>query len=125
MNQLLWVGLGGLVGSVSRYLVSGAMHRLMPFATFPVGTLAVNVVGCFLIGFLAVWFEGRHALEPNLRLFLFVGILGGFTTYSTFGYETMALAGTASFFRAALNVIAHLGFGLCGVWLGSTLARTL
>ena len=90
--QILLVGAGGFVGSVLRYGLSGAVHRLLPFAAFPYGTLAVNVVGCLAIGLLAGWSEARQVIGPELRLFLFIGLLGGFTTFSTFGYETFEMA---------------------------------
>lgn len=123
LAQLLWVGSGGFAGAVGRYLVSGWVHRLLPAAQFPWGTVAVNVLGCGLVGLLAGLVDLRQLLSPEARLFLVIGCLGGFTTFSTFGYETLALAREAELLRAAANVTLQLGAGLVAVWLGYALAR--
>ncbi len=99
--QSFYVGIGGFIGSLFRFGVSGFVHRLLPFATFPYGTLAVNVSGCLVIGILGGLAESRQVISPELRLFLFLGVLGGFTTFSTFGYETIELLRDAEHFRAA------------------------
>lgn len=116
------VGAGGLVGSVLRYALSGVVHRLLP-ATFPYGTLAVNVTGCLAIGLLGGLASSRQVIGPGLRVFLFLGLLGGFTTFSTFGYETMTLVRSAEQLRAAANVALHLVLGLGAVWAGLLLSR--
>jgi len=121
VRELLLVGSGGFVGSVCRYALSGAVHRLVPLAVMPLGTLAVNAVGCGVIGFLAGLSESRQLIGPDLRLFLFLGVLGGFTTFSTFGYETLALARGGEHFRAAGNVLLTLALCLVAVWLGHAL----
>lgn len=121
--HLLWVGSGGFVGAVGRYLVSGWVHRLLPASLFPWGTLTVNLLGCFLLGFLASHAEMRQVLGPDARLFLFIGCLGGFTTFSTFGYETVALVREAELLAALGNVVLHLGVGLSAVWAGYAAAR--
>jgi fluoride exporter len=90
---------------------------------FPYGTLVVNIVGCLLIGFLSGLAENRSVFGPEVRLFLFIGILGGFTTFSSFGYETFSLARDNENLAAAVNVFAQLILGLVGVWFGNTLAR--
>lgn len=123
MRQLLLVGAGGFVGSVLRFAVSGLAQRLMPSAMFPVGTLVVNVVGCFLIGYGNGLADVRQLLSPQARIFLFIGLLGGFTTFSTFGYETMALARDSQEMRAVVNVLLSIVLGLAAVWLGYTLSR--
>lgn len=123
VTQLLWVGSGGFAGAVGRYLVSGWVHRLLPAAQFPWGTVAVNVAGCGLIGLLAGLVDLRQVLAPEARLFLLIGCLGSFTTFSTFGYETLALAREAEILKAAGNVGLQLGAGLAAVWLGYALAR--
>lgn len=123
MRQILLVGLGGFLGSVSRYLVAGWTHRLWPLTTFPVGTLAVNVLGCWLIGLLAGLAEVRQLLGTDARLFLLIGVLGGFTTFSTFAYETLALTRDAEFFRPFANVLLQVVLGLGAAWLGYALAR--
>lgn len=123
MQQLLFVGAGGFLGAIGRHLLAGLAHRLSPWLTMPVGTLAVNVIGCFLIGWLGGLAEGRWTLSPEARLFLFVGLLGGFTTYSSFGWEAAVLARDIAVGRALLHVGLHLGLGLGAVWLGLLLSR--
>lgn len=78
--QILLVGAGGFIGSALRYTVSGLVHRVIPFAGFPYGTLVVNLLGCLAIGLLAGLAESRQVIGPELRVFLFLGLLGGFTT---------------------------------------------
>ena len=85
----------------------------------------INVTGCFGIGFLAVLAEERMLLGPGARLFLMVGVLGGYTTFSTFGYETIALLRDGSLVAAALNVLGQVALGLLAVWVGMTAARVL
>ena len=119
---LLWhallVGLGGFVGSVARFLLTNAVYRVVPPAVFPYGTLVVNVTGCLPIGFLGGLGEGRVALTQSSRVFVLIGILGGFTTYSTFAYETIGLAEVSDVGKAAVNVMAHLTLGLGAAWVG-------
>lgn len=121
--QIFLVGIGGFIGSVFRFLLSGFVHRMVPMAEFPVGTLAVNVLGCLLIGVLNGVAETRQVMGPELRLFLMIGLLGGFTTFSTFGYETLALIRDADLVQAMGNVTVQVFFGLIAVWLGDTLGR--
>jgi CrcB protein len=117
------VGVGGFLGSVLRFGVSGLVHRYLPSAAFPYGTLTVNVLGCLAIGLLAGLTDARQVLGPGARLFLFLGLLGGFTTFSTFGYETVALLKDAERWRATMNIALHLGLGLSAVWAGYALSR--
>ncbi|MFH1567832.1 MAG: fluoride efflux transporter CrcB [Gemmatimonadota bacterium] len=125
MNHLLLVGAGGALGAMGRYLVSGLVHRLLPSTLFPAGTLSVNVLGCLAIGLLGGLADARGALSGDARLFVFIGILGGFTTFSTFAYETMALATDAEALPALANVGLHLAACLGAVWAGGALARAL
>jgi len=90
---------------------------------FPFGTLVVNVLGCLLIGLLHGVAETKQIISPELRLFLMIGLLGGFTTFSTFGYETLALMHDAEIFRAVGNVILQILMGLIAVWVGDMLGR--
>jgi CrcB protein len=115
--RILIVGAGGFIGAVSRYALSGLVHRLTG-STFPVGTLAVNVAGCFLLGALMQLVTVDGAFAPNARLFLTIGMLGAFTTFSTFGYETLALLDAGDFLHAGLNVLYNVALGLLAVWLG-------
>ncbi|MDP2311766.1 MAG: fluoride efflux transporter CrcB [Pseudomonadota bacterium] len=111
LREVLLVALGGGVGSVLRFVAASAMTRLYP--GFPAGTLLVNVVGCFCMGMLAGWTSDR-----SLRAALGVGLLGGFTTFSAFGGDTLALAQGGALKLAALNVLANVGLGLLAVWAG-------
>ncbi|NUM55585.1 MAG: fluoride efflux transporter CrcB [Candidatus Hydrogenedentes bacterium] len=123
VTNALLVGIGGFAGSVFRYWVSGWVQSLVSQSWRPVGTFAVNVIGCFLIGLLLGLAEFRQVLKPEARLLLIVGVLGGFTTFSTFGYETYALARDREFAAALVNIGAQVVFGLAAVWAGYTLAR--
>ena len=120
MNLLL-VGVGGFIGSIGRYVLAGAIHQVLHNSTFPYGTMVVNIVGCFVIGFLNGLAETRQLLSPELRLFLLIGLLGGFTTFSTFGYETMALLRDSQIGAALANVLVQVTVGLLCVWLGYSL----
>jgi CrcB protein len=123
LTRALLVGTGGFIGSVLRYGTVSLIHRMVPGATFPYGTLAVNVGGCLIIGFLFGLSETRQFLGEELRLFLFIGVLGGFTTFSTFGFETHSLMRNADVLRAGANILLHVAAGLAAVWLGHTLSR--
>jgi CrcB protein len=118
LADVLWVGFGGFVGSSLRYLVSGGIHRLPGTSTFPHGTLAVNVIGCLLLGFLGGWAEHRQVLSATTRLFLMIGVLGGFTTFSTFAYETLSFVHGSDAARAFANIALHIILGLGAAWLG-------
>lgn len=122
MNVLL-VALGGALGAASRYLLGGWIQsRLGP--DFPWGTFIVNVSGCLLIGAVLGLVE-RGALPGEARLFLAVGILGGYTTFSTFGYETLKLLEGGETAAALLNAFGQLALGLAAVYLGLVAARVL
>lgn len=115
------VGAGGALGAVARYGVGGLVHRNAALADFPFGTLAVNLAGCLLIGLGSGLADARQAFTPEARVFLFVGVLGGFTTFSSFGYETIALLRDHEFLRAGLNAGLNVFAGLALVWLGYAL----
>ena len=115
------VGVGGFVGAILRFGLSGYIHRNATTLTFPLGTLAVNMLGCLMIGVAVGLLDGRHVISPELRSFVLVGLLGGFTTYSTFGLETFALAKDGDYLRAFANVAIHVVLGLTLVWGGYTL----
>ena len=107
-----------------RYGLGGLVHRILPRATFPFGTLSVNLIGCLLIGIVGGMAESRQMFGPELRVFMLVGLLGGFTTYSTFGYETFAMLRDGEALRASANLLVHVLLGLAAVWLGYTLSYT-
>ncbi len=121
MNILL-VGIGGALGSMSRYLLGTWIQSLSRSLDFPFGTLTVNLIGCFVIGFLSQLAEARGAFTPESRAFVFIGILGGFTTFSSFGNDTINLFREGESFNALLNIGANVIIGLMLVWLGRTVA---
>jgi CrcB protein len=114
--------LGGFAGSVLRYLVSGWVQQATRSVSFPYGTLAVNVLGCFAIGILSYLADTRGLLHAEARLFLIVGVLGGFTTFSAFGNETMNLVRDGENLLAAANVLASVLVCLVSVWAGRAIA---
>jgi len=115
------VGSGGFIGALCRFCVNGFIQRNPSLVAFPYGTLMVNMVGCLLIGLVAGLLESRQLANPDIRSFVIIGILGGFTTYSAFGFETFALLRDAEFLKAASNVLIHIVAGLFLVWIGYTL----
>jgi fluoride exporter len=120
--NILFVGVGGFVGSVLRYLVGGWAQQVSKSLDFPYGTLTVNLIGCFVIGFLSQLAENRGIFATEARLLVFIGLLGGFTTFSSFGNDTLNLARSGQMFNALINVAANVVFGLLLVWLGRTVA---
>jgi len=125
MTKSILVGFGGFLGSIARYLAGGAVHRLAAGSAFPYGTLFVNVTGCLAIGFLAALSEARGVLSPEARVFLMVGVLGGYTTFSSFGYETLQLVRGGEMLAAAANVLIQVVVGLGAVWAGAATARMI
>lgn len=117
----LFVGSGGFIGALLRYGLSGLIHSVAPLSTFPWGTVAVNLAGCLLIGVIAGLVELRQLLMPEVRLFTMVGVLGGFTTFSTFGFEAFALLRDAEYLRAVAYVGIQVFLGLALVWFGFSL----
>ena len=118
MKAVLLVALGGAVGSVARYKLSGLiLHHTIDWR-FPAGTFAVNVLGCLVAGVLAGLAEKHDMLSADARLLLFTGLLGGFTTFSAFGVETMHLVKRGDLGVAAANVILSVVAGLFALWLG-------
>jgi CrcB protein len=124
--NLVWIGVGSALGGVARYLFQGSAQRLLG-ATFPWGTLGVNVLGSAFIGFFAALTapEGRWLVGSAARQFVMIGLLGGFTTFSTFSLETMNLAREGDFLRAGANAAASVGCCLAAVWAGHALAIAL
>ena len=121
--NLVYVGVGGFLGSIGRYLLAGTVYRIFPNLNFPIGTAVVNILGCFLIGFIAGLVEVRNLLGPELRIFILIGLLGGFTTFSTFGFETFALLRDGAFIAAFANVLVQVIVGISAVWLGFNIIR--
>jgi fluoride exporter len=119
MLSYIWVGLGGAIGSVARFWISGIVAERYG-QTFPFGTLTVNVTGSLIIGAFAALTdpEGRWLVSPSFRQFFMIGVCGGYTTFSSFSLQTLALAQDGEWFRAIANSIASLAFCLLAVWLG-------
>ena len=125
MFNVLLVGIGGFIGSSLRYLTSGYVQQWTQSVGFPYGTMAVNLIGCFIIGLLSELADARGMFTTESRAFVFVGILGGFTTFSSFGNETMNLLRDGETLPAFANVATHIVLGLGAVWLGRTVAHAL
>jgi CrcB protein len=121
VERLLWVCLGGAAGSGARYLLAGWVQRLAG-AGFPLGTLSVNLLGSFVLGLLMPVGLRTDLISPGVRLALTTGLMGGFTTYSTFSYETMSLLQEGAWPAALLNVAATLAGCLAASFLGYGLA---
>lgn len=122
--KLIWIGLGGFLGAIGRYILSGWMYRIFSDPWMPYGTLACNVLGCFLIGLLGGLSESRQVFSPEIRLFLFIGLLGGFTTFSSFGLETFNLIREGHWLASLGNIVLSIFLGLTAVWIGFNLARS-
>lgn len=122
LYSIIFVALGGALGSVFRYLLSTWTQTASKSIDFPYGTLVVNLIGCFVIGFLAQLAEARGVFTSESRAFVFIGILGGFTTFSSFGNDTVNLLRDSETLNALANVGANVIFGLILVWLGRTVA---
>jgi len=123
-RSILLVGIGGLVGSVARYAVAlvfaGQFSSVFPFAT-----LIVNVAGCFLIGVIFALSDRGNILSPEWRIFLTTGFCGGFTTFSTFSYESLRLLQDGELLYVAVNVVASVVVGLAATFLGILMVRSI
>jgi CrcB protein len=117
VKQALIVGLGGFIGSVGRYKLGGIVLHHSTAWRFPLSTFVVNVIGCFIIGALAALVEHRDFFSPETRLFLFTGVLGGFTTFSAFGYEGMFLVRRGEIAIALAYAGLSVLCGFAAVWL--------
>ena len=125
MTEVLLVGAGGFIGAASRYGVLVGVSRLLGQPTFPWGVLAANVLGSLLIGVLAGLAETRQVFSAETRLFLFIGVLGGFTTFSSVSNDTFILLRNAEYASAAANIALSVALGLAAVAAGYAGARAL
>ena len=123
MLLVLLVGVGGFLGSIFRYLVSGWVQDLLGKPYWPYGTLAVNVLGCLLLGFLVGLAEMRNVFNPEARALLFIGVLGGFTTFSAFAVETSALLRDGVLPGAAANILLQVVLGIGAALIGYHLSQ--
>ena len=121
MRNLIIIGLGGFLGAILRSSVSDLVQHWFKNVNFPYGTLVVNLLGCFLLGSLSQAAELKGLLSPEARAFMFIGLLGAFTTFSTFGNDTVSLIRKGEEVLSLLNIGLHLGLGLSAVWLGQSL----
>ncbi len=117
MVKLLMIAAGGSVGALLRYLLSGLVHATTD-SPFPLGTLVVNAVGCFLTGSLCAYFAGPQLIREEYRIALLVGVLGAFTTFSSFSWETLSLARDGGMRLALVNVVLSNVLALTAVWFG-------
>ena len=124
LKHILTVGVGGFIGAIARFGVCDLIYRYYK-GRFPAGTLVVNTLGCFAIGIAIYLLENRPFLNPNVRLFYTIGVLGAFTTFSTFGYETFELIKGASIQLALGNIAVNILLGLVAVVGGRALAGLL
>jgi fluoride exporter len=125
MLRIVLVLAGGAVGTGFRYFLSSLIYSKVRQPTFPYANLIINVSGSFLIGLLAELFEARLLVSPTTRIALLTGVLGGYTTFSSFAFETFSLVRDGQMGLAALNVSASMVLGLGAVWLGIRLAQLL
>lgn len=122
----VWVAIGGAIGSILRYWLSGVVASAYG-ETFPLGTLLINITGSFVIGFFATLSgtDGRLLVSSDARVFVMVGICGGFTTFSSFSLQTLNLARDGDFLRAGVNVVLSVVLCLLFVWVGHMVAATV
>ena len=118
MERVLLVGLGGFIGSIVRYFLNGVSHSLFPGSTYPIGTVIVNLSGCLVIGLLSQLVESHNAFTDLTRALVFVGILGGFTTFSAFGNESINLFRSGDYLSTSTYVLIQIIGGLLFVWVG-------
>ena len=123
MLKIFLIGVGGFIGSILRYATSGFVLKIFGKPYFPYGTLVVNILGCLLVGYLIGISENRQVFNPEIRMFIFVGFLGGFTTFSTFGYEVFSFARDGQIISLLINILLHLVLGLGAVWVGYFLSK--
>jgi fluoride exporter len=124
MQKTILIGVAGLIGTLCRYWLSGLVARQYG-EVFPWGTVVVNVVGCFLAGSLFYLTEERFLVSPMLRSAILIGLLGGFTTFSSFGLQTFTLLRDGQFGLATLNITISNLLGLLMVWAGYSLSKVL
>ena len=124
MQKTIFIAVAGLIGTLLRYWLSGAVARQYG-ETFPWGTMAVNLIGCLITGAVFFLTEERFLMSPTIRTVILIGLLGGFTTFSAYGLQTFALLREGQFGLATLNVVTSNILGLVMVWVGYVLGRVL
>lgn len=124
LQRLIYIGIAGLVGTLGRYALSGYVARRFG-ETFPTGTMVVNILGCFLAGFLFYLLQERFLVSELVRTAVMIGFLGGFTTFSSFGLQTFTLLRDGEMGFAMVNIVASNVLGLFTVWAGYALGKLL
>ncbi|MGD9210139.1 MAG: fluoride efflux transporter CrcB [Desulfobacteraceae bacterium] len=125
MLKVVIIGVGGSIGAILRYLVSGIVQNNVQSAAFPYGTMAVNLLGCLLIGIGGGLMTSRQLFSPEMRSFFFIGILGSFTTFSTFSLETFNLIKNGQNTTALIYLGGSIIIGLLAVYLGFIISKTI
>ncbi len=125
MIKILMIGMGGFTGSVCRHLTYEFSNKVFNEPFLPYGTIIVNIAGCLFIGFLGGLFETRQLFTSEIRALILVGFLGGFTTFSTFGYEIFTIAKNGQYVAAITHLMIHLVLGFGAVWLGFSIYKYL
>jgi len=120
-KMFLIIGAGGFLGAVMRYYISGIFTK----EDFPYGTLLVNVLGSFFLGFILFFSFYSGYISPDMRNFLAIGVLGAFTTMSTFSFETLEFFSTNDFWMGSINVMLNVGLSIIGVYMGRSLALVM
>jgi len=122
LEKLIWIGLAGVLGTLARYGLSGIVQRACG-TSFPCGTLAVNILGCFVFGLVWSLAEDRLSISPAVRTVVLIGFLGAFTTFSSFAFETSQMLRNEQWAMAAINILAQNIFGLVALFLGLIAGR--
>lgn len=117
-KEILIVGVGSFVGGALRYILSVGLSKLGRLWAFPIGIMLINILGCFLIGVLYGYFKSKATTDPLLPLLLMTGVLGGFTTFSTFSFETVQLLQQNEWLKAVLYVVGSVGVGVAACYWG-------
>lgn len=122
--KIFIIGLGGFIGAIMRYSISGWIYKVFG-SNLPWGTLTVNVLGSFVLGFFIFFSEDRQSFTPLWRSFIAVGMMGALTTFSTFSYETFVMIQENLFSQVLLNILLNLVLTILAVWAGMILARII
>lgn len=122
LDKYLLVSVGAAIGGSFRYWLANVVHKILP-STFPYGTLAVNITGSFLLGIIIFYFDEKGMITPSLKLFLTIGFCGGFTTFSTFSFETLNLLKDSEFLLASVNILLSVFLCLVGIYLAYLLSK--
>lgn len=124
MLKFAIIGLGGFIGAIMRYVLTRFVLETTAVSTF-IGTLAVNIVGCLILGVIMQMIEIKMLLRPEMKIFLIIGLLGSFTTFSTFTYESYALFKAEEYWHAFGNVFGQITLGMAALWLGIFLGKAI